>query len=405
MSAWYPGTVYYDTARLARETNAVVFGAARTVDRHVAPRLRRLDESDEFVMVGHYGYSQILSATRAPAYVTGCDTEGLVLVPYDLYAFNFGWGVRYDDFSAFYAASAAGGAFVLGAQERVLWGMTLPPFGLGYAVTAPVFGARDFAVTRPAEEVSDPVREEYNRMTLDYVAGLQYGNDLFAVRAGYVASAGAYGHAEIVGLRLFATSVLSNEFEDLSYLTAGISSLRAFSEDLQQQIGRTALFVRKLQYDSPRLTQPATWEPIGPGTHAIDFWTTHLEQTDVADYVDLQLAAAFRPKTLLHIGRVGVHTKGHRLEEMLADDPEGVEDLEEGVPSAGVTLGVIGVPAMPYYAEEGGTAFSATAEARVTSAEYAIRLLYQYNDPELIAMFPFAIGASAFSANFTLTLR
>lgn len=402
---WYPGTVYYDTARLARETNAVVFGAARSVDRNVTPRLKRLGESDDFVTVGYYGYSQILSATHAPAYVTGCGTDGFVFVPYDLYAYSFGLGFRYEDFSAFYSASAAGGAFVLGAGDRLFYGMGTWLSGFAYGLAAPAFGAQDFAVKRPMEETTDPVAEEFNRIQLDYIAGAQYEHEYFRIRAGYVGSSGAYGHAAITGLRLFATSVLTNEFKDLSYLTAGLSSLHAFSEDLYEQVGRTALFVRKLQYESPRLSQPATWEAIGPGTHAVNLWTTHLEQTDIADYFDVQLAAALKPSTSLHIARAGVHTKNHHFEELLADDPDLVENIEEGIPSAGLTLGLVNVPRMPYYAEAGGTVFSATADLRATFTEYLLRLRYQYNDPDVLAMFPFAVGASALSLDLALTLR
>jgi len=402
---WYPGTVYYDTARLARETNAVVYGATQTVERELAPFLRRQDEDDEFVVTVFYGYSQIRNAARAPAYVTGCDEQGFVFVPYDLFAYNMAFGFRYEDFAAFYSASGAGGAFVSNGLDRFAQGLKQWNMGIVNSVAAPLLGDRSVAVSGFDMEDSDPVAEEFNRIELDYIVGAQYENEYLNARAGYVASSGFYGHAEVRGLRLFATSVLTNEFEDLAYIAAGFSSLRGFSEDLQEAIGRTSLFARKIQYESPRLTQPATFERIGPGTNAIDFWTAHLEQQDLADYIDAQLAVAVQPRTLLHIGRVGVHTPNHHVKELLAENPEAVKDVKEGV-SAGLNLGVVNLPPMPYYAEKGGAAFSATAEVRANiKNEMSLQLMYRYNDPDLLAVFPYAVGASAFTVAFNVAGR
>ena len=399
---WYPGTVYYDTVRLARETNAVVYGAAQTVEREIAPFLRRQGERDPFAMTVAYGYSQIRNAAQAPARVTGCDNDGYVFVPYDLYAYSLALGFRYEDFAAFYSASGAGGAFVATGMDRGFQGVMQWNMGIFNGVLAPLLGDRSVAVKGMGDD--DPVAEEFNRIELDYVVGAQYENEYVSARAGYVASSGIYGHAEVRPLRLFGTSVLTNEFDDLAYVAAGFSSLGGISEDLQEAIGRTSLFARKIQYTSPRLTQPATFERIGPDVGSIDFWTAHLDQKDVADYFDAQLALAVQPQTLFHIGRVGAHTEHHHFEEWLAENPEKV--VTDGfLPSAGLSLGVVNLPPMPYYAREGGAAFSATADVRMSRAEGSVQLMYRYNDPDLLAVFPYAVGASAFSANLNVVTR
>lgn len=398
----YPGTVYYDNVLTAQSQNATVFGAARTLDREVSPYVRRLSEKDDYAFAIFYGWSMTENAARVPATMSGCGKDGLAWLPYDLHSYNMAFAFRFDNVTFFYSAAGTGGAFVADAGDRA-WTGGLSWLGAWlYSYMAPFVGSKTIGIGGGMNHAAVGGKK-YDQLRMDYTTGFEYDFSKVAVRAGYVGSKGLYANVEAPDLRVYATSVLNESFSNLAYLSAGLYSLRSVSKELKESKGMTSIYGRKVQSVGVDRTD-FNQEVLDPAIRNFDFWTAHLEHRDLKELIDFDVAASVYPKPAFYEGRIALHTPKHNWESQLLDRATRGADRYEGY-SAGVHAGVVNLPSLPYYASEGGRVFSFSAEARAFYGGAVLRLMARYNDPDLLAIFPYATGALQFSALVNVVKR
>lgn len=397
----YPGTVYYDNVLTAQSQNATVFGASRTLDREVMPHLRKQTDKDDFAFSIFYGWSTTQNAARVPARMSGCGNDGLGWLPYDLHSYNMAFAFRFDKLSVFYSAAGTGGAFVADSGDR-LWAGGLSWVGsFFYSYLAPLVGSNTVSMTGPNHAAAGG--KKYNQLRMDYTVGLEYDFARLNVRAGYLGSKGIYTNLDAPDLRLYATTVFNESFSNFAYLSAGFYSLRSLAKDLQDKAGMTSIYGRKVQSLGVSRTD-LTADVIEPAIKTFDFWTGHLDHKDIRKMVDLGVAAGVYPKPGFHEGRIVLHTANYNWEARLMDR-SWRGDHQATDFSGGIQVGMVNLPSLPYYAREGGQVVSLSAEGRVFVNAAVFRILARYNDPDLLAVFPYAKGAWQFGIHLNVVKR
>jgi len=176
---------------------------------------------------------------------------------------------------------------------------------------------------------------------------------------------------------------------NIPYLRTGIDRLPL--DELGMEGAMSSLFARKVRMVAPFEPQAnATQDEFAKLRDASSFdrWTGHLQQLSIAKHIDVLAAADFRSGVSLHELRAGWHSEGfHRI---VPTDPDDEVQPEEGW---GIHAGYINVPDMYYYGLQGGAKLSFSAEARAPAG----RIKISRNDPELLAVFPFAYDAWSLS--------
>lgn len=209
--------------------------------------------------------------------------------------------------------------------------------------------------------------------------------DVATARAGYlngVDESGFYANASIDPAKLFATAALSERFQNLATLIAGFDRIPMPLDAL----GNTSLFGRKLQFGSPGLVG-SDGLPVADRASRFDFWTAHIEQQNLGQWVDLKYAHEIEPEPRLHFAALSVHNPGYY--------PVRAGDGSRG--GGGGFSGSAGVVRMPTIASmgvRGGIKPYLDAEVGTTSLsdklDFRGSLRIRYNEPEFVTLFPFA---------------
>jgi hypothetical protein len=365
--------VAFNTVLRASDTNASVFGAANMAEQVVFPALRK-DEDFVFRFVSNTIYGGL---TVPVDYLNSQGNVAVGMHPVDFSAVSLCAGYRLGDLGLFYASSMTGTVLAPNIGGRAVNG-TFWAFDLAMAS---VGGAK-------VEELSDESDINGGNTQADFIVGAQYDLGFVQARAGYVGTTGLFTNVSQSDLRLFFTSVFEAEMGNVPYLRTGIDRLPLDELDLEGAMA--SLFVRKVRMVAPFEPQANAAQDLASLRDAASFdrWTGHLQQLSIAKHIDVLAAADFRSGVSLHELRAGWHTEGfHRL---VPTDPDDDVQPEEGW---GIHAGYIHVPDMYYYGLQGGAKLSLTAEARAPVG----RIKISRNDPELLAVFPFAYDAWSFS--------
>lgn len=365
-----PNNVAYNTVLRASNTNAAVFGAASMAEQVVFPALRR-DEDFVFRFVSNTIYGGLVVPVD---YLNDQGGVARGMHPVDFSAVSLCAGYRLGDLGLFYASS--------------MTGTVLAPNTAGRAVNGTIW-ALDLAMASVGgtrvEEFSDDADINGGNTRADYIVGAQYDFGFFVARAGYVGTTGLFTNVSQSTLRLFFTSVIEPEMGVLTYLRSGTDRLPL--DDLGLEGMMTSLFARKVRVVAPFETQAnTTADQYAELRDAASFdrWTGHLRQLSIAKRFDLLAAADFYDGVSLHELRAAWHSEGfHRV---VPTDPGDDVQPEEGW---GIEGGYIQAPDMYYFGLKGGAKLSISVEARAPAG----RIKISRNDPDLLAVFPFAYDA------------
>ncbi len=372
-----PGTVSYNTVLRASDTNAVVFGASSIAEQVVFPALRN-DGDWVFRLVSNTIYGGL---TVPVDFMNDQGSVGVGTHPVDFSAVSLCGGYRFGDLGIFYASSMTGTVLAPNTGGRAIngtiWALDLAAASVG--------GTK-------VEEFSDTTDINGGNTQADFIVGAQYDFGVVQARAGYVGTTGLFTNLSQSDLRLFFTSVVEAELGNVPYLRTGIDRLPL--DELGMEGAMSSLFARKVRLVAPfDLRANATQDEIAKlrDASSYDRWTGHLQQLSIAEHIDVLAAADFRSGVSLHELRAGWHSTGfHRV---VPTDPDDEVQPEEGW---GIHAGYIHLPDMYYYGLQGGAKLSFSAEARAPAG----RIRISRNDPDLLAVFPFAYDAWTLSWEF-----
>jgi len=225
--------------------------------------------------------------------------------------------------------------------------------------------------------------------SIDSIAGLSLDAEFVELRAGWVSSQGVHFSVSETTVGFFGNTVLRDGFSDLSQFAIGAKRVRW--GEVSQWIGRSTLFGRGLPLVE---SQPQQQEDQGT-----DLITTHVEQTEIAERVDVIVSVASQPNAFLHEAQLALHTRGYY-------------DLNgDFVPKMLVRGGIVTLPEQWYYAQPGGQYIHFRYEAGFrfpvggdTSKIGELSMALLVNDAEHLALYPFAVNSAHYRFNFTMRL-
>jgi hypothetical protein len=381
-------SVQADVAQRAARQTATFYGTASSLERNVFPMLPDADVGFVFGIEQNW----LINVTHVPM-----DTHSPIPeqrfqnAAMSTYAANVVMAYKFDQtFGMFYGTSLSTAFFPGSTEDNRMAVAGLAPLGLIFyqVPTAPLSIGR--------VNVLPTLADESFGISADWVLGGRANVAGTSMYLGYLGSSigdGVYTNVTQDKLRLLlSTAIGGTTFEDLFYLKAGFDRARGLlegklfedldapidsvSDEVPDPIGKTSLFVRRLQFVPPQPTIPidATDE-----LRRVDFWTGHLEQLNIAQLFDVSIAAAADP-FLLHEAIVSVHTPGY-------DELSGEAGFWNG---ARLSLGMVELPPMTYFAQQGGKKFMFAFESKAGStATFSIR----HNDPNILGIFPYAYDA------------
>ncbi len=159
-------------------------------------------------------------------------------------------------------------------------------------------------------------------------------------------------------------------------------------------MGRTSLFGR-----GPPLTEAS--ERDGERFAPEQLLTGHFVQDSIAGVLDLAAAYALAPTPQLFEGRIGLHSAGfHDIASggASAAEPPSPDDITLGYLIQG---GVVQLPDLWFYGVEGGARPQFRVEMSAGAPQYAFHLTVMMNEPEVLALYPFAVRA----AHYRVSMR
>lgn len=345
--------------RQAAEDNSALYGAVGVAERKVLPMLHEHEDMGMFV----YEHHVLLGATHVPAVAAGSCEDSYLHSPVDLASGSIAFAFSRGDLGAYYVASVTIAEAYGSGPTRFLLNYAVPFTSAFYGLAAPFL--------KNSSEVGGS-----GAYGVDYVAGAEYTPGTFAFRAAYIGSQGAYLQAAESRSGAFVGVAANEAFARLPYLRGGLQRLALPQKG--DRLGVSSLFARKMEL--PALSS----EPAAQDDR--DFWSGHLAQEGMLGWLDLVGAYAVRPTPFLHELRVGAHSEDY-LE---------LKKNREGWGWGGL-VGVASVPPATDLGVEGGTLPSASLQAvygvdgRRSYFRWDISL--RYNDPEVLARFPYAENA------------
>jgi hypothetical protein len=380
------GSSGFENARHAFRTTGQTYSATAYAERNLFKHSADDDATGDI----SYDFFQMVKAATVPSHEPRAGGEelcpasyGVSLRPVDVQAVAMGASFHKGAWGGFYAASVA-------------YGNTAMPnnFVRGQILFAqPIYAATTLAVA-PLARNGLRTQEGASSFALDWVAGATYTHPFFGVRAGYAGSRGFYANVVDNKLGMFVSGLLGGQDRAgglLSYVRMGFDRLVA--NKLVKGMGLTTLFYRDLPYG----LQPSPAAPAAAVDEGGRLRTVHFAQQNLARYVDVEAAYGLRPTSFLQHAILGVHA------------PDYVTGRKGKGPEAGFVWnlrgGLVNVPAQAMFGLEGGRYLSAKAElgakldvgtregARIVGA-----LLI--NDPELLALYPYAVDATTFRLHF-----
>ena len=378
----FDGTTRYDAAIQAAMTNARVYGAVGSLERNVMPNLT-LENSFVAVLENN----QLWSAARIPGRCTGsalgaCKNGRLALYDVDTFASSLALGARFDYFGIFYAASVTGTAVFDDSLTRYFgYNGIVPAYGMYYSLAAPF-----------SDTSTDPGLGKVQR---DWIGGVSLDSQFGHMRVGYLGSSGLFTNITEEHVRAFLTAVVQDQFKELPLFKGGIDRLpwRFLDQEVQPYVGMTSAYARKVQFVSPALqgAEPEPREALEERATA-DFWTSHFEHRGLGSVLDFAAAWGMEPNAFLHELRGAIHTPGFHLPGV-GPDPLGGDygDLNAG--GGLLSVGMVRLPRMPEMGVDGGKKLTVSFEAQGRFEGGFLKLSIRKNDPETLAMFPFAQDA------------
>jgi|GEM_PF-1600110 len=378
------GTAGYRNARSAITTNATTYGAAQWAQRNLFPLVHGPIHPDHWT--GGWGTETnlVFTATRVPSLELGypfgsCPYNYRVSMrPLDLGASNFGFAARRGRVGLFYAASMtwSSPAFANNAARGMMTGSYAIWGGVG-AIAAPLMGKLDYDTG-------------VGTITADWIAGASIDATYVQAEAGYVGSQGFYGNVEEGRVGFFGSALLQRGLKGLPFFKAG-------ADRVESPAGMSSVYARKLPLQALPRYLDTTGTPA-PGTDdqiEDSLQTAHLEQRNLGGRFDLLAAYAWKPRPQLFDAQAAIHSKGYHQARAANDAAEQSQGMT-GQESTGWIIqgGVVNLPDLWYYGVQGGIHGSAHLEVTGTLAEGLYvqgRLLW--NDPELLALYPFAYDA------------
>jgi hypothetical protein len=359
------GTVPYGVGRQAIETNANAYGAVALAENTL------LAGDGKFIGVtGHALYN----VARLPA-IAACPTDlNYGTMGLDVYASAGGLMIPFEALDGklvgrvFYAGSVSG-SLVQFPSDKYLYNRIFSTefYGAGSILTAYA------APLAPLLTRNDGIQT----MVGDFVIGAEIGlpdhPDVAALRLGYVYSQGLYSNLNSKRTFLFATALLTDRFALLALARAGLERV-----PIQDMVGKTSLFGRNQVIKGTPASEPAT-EANAATFGKIDLTTLHFAQDDIGGgYVGVSAALAVRPRVFLHEASLTLNLFPMDL------------DLGEPIRAIRLHAGVEELPAMPWYAVDGG--LQPYFDLTVFDSVHIRR-----NSPETLLLFPYAQGATEVS--------
>ncbi len=375
---WQPigGTAGFANGLAAIRTNAQTYGAG-------AFARERLRGDDVLALDMHV----VVGAAQVPVWcsdTTGKHAQSVYSQPLDVGATNLGLAIPLIQDGplnlrarVFYASSVA--QAVMGARA-LSWSM--PLLNLYPAVAAPVIGRSSTG-------------RGLTMYAVDWIGGGYLASDIVSVQAGYTGTRGLYVDVTQEKVALFFNTVLGDgvSLSDAQYLVGGVQQF-----DVEQLgaddpgFGLVSLFYRDLP-------QADADEEVGGGAGLVDrLQTGHFRQEDMFGRYDLRAAWQFGAQGRLRELAVAYHTEGwyqrehrERQEERLFYARAGIVNLPDQ-PTLGVRGGVRPTARLDYIYDVG------------TTETLALRASFQYNDPDLLDLYPFAYNALGVHVELTMSL-
>ena len=343
----------------AATDNTNLYGAVGTAERKVLPAMH----AHEVVGIMVFEQHVLAGALHVPAEAGGDCPYSTIRSPVDLTASNWALAWSGEDVGVFYNASVTGAYAAGSGATRAMTGTVATVASIYHGLAAPFFPTG-------SKQSDDGV------ITWDWIAGGEATPGTFAIRAGYVGSKGAYFQAAESRSGAFFGVASNQTFAKLPYLRGGIE--RLVMPKWADKAGRSSLFGRKLVL--PGAVGASANEPDN------DFLTGHIAQEGIYRVVDVWATYAVKPTPFFHELRVGGHTPNYL----------GIDEDDEGWGARG-TAGFVTMPTRIDLDVEGGRRFSGTLEVNYQvpgMADYAlIEFSLRYNDPEVLAVFPYAEDA------------
>lgn len=390
-SAPIVGTSGYRNARAAMTTNAQTYGAASFAERALFPAMHAEGEANEGPWISTaIENSLAFTAARVPSveldYPGPCPADHrLSMRGLDLGSAAFGLGASFGPVGVFYAGSAtwSNPAHSLILARGMLTGSYLG-FGWMGASLAPALMGFD-------------VETGLLSIQTDFLIGASVDAAVATAEVGYVGSTGGYAHVRESNIGFFGSGLVKS---------GRIPFFRLGAEGVQSPAGQSALYVRRLPIDAlPGSLPDGTAAPADDDLEAT-LQTLHLEQHNLGDHVDLLLAGRWTPDPDLYQLQAAFHSRGYsgNLAGLTEEDAD-----EEAIGGVLVQGGVVDVPDAWYYGVRGGIRPTARLQAGAVMWGYDGSYVYGnakvlFNDPELLALYPFSVNAVAISWEIRVAL-
>ncbi len=384
------GTAGFENARAALQVNQNTYSATAFAERSLFPVAREKDSPEDggtFAAQWTFTFNaaQVVSFDDSAEGNGNCPSNYRVQVrPLDMQAGNIGVTGHWGNFGLFYSSSITFGqqAYPNPFLRGMLWLGAVPMYAGTLAALGPISGGW-------------ATQEGASAFAMDWIGGLRYETKRVHARAGYAGSQGLYADVGEDTLGLGVSSVLRFDgVSVLGQLKAG--GTRMPVKRLSKPLGYSSVYLRDLSFGPPVIEGVATAETeAASGLDGLlggvgRLRTTHVEQDDLFEWVDVHGAYATRPTKQLHLLTLGVHSPGFHAKR-------------SGTTGTGFLgqAGMVRLPGQPIFGVEGGTYVSARVEGRAMSKDGKIGGggTVLFNDPELLALYPFATNVSSWSFN------
>lgn len=390
------GSSGFNNAQTGRRTNRNTYSAANFAERAL------IDDSPEFQW--SLEWNATFNAARVPTLcgdddLASTDKQRIYAEPLDLYASNMAISFETHSVGAFYSASVT--QSVTGQRWFAVPSLIIQLYPM---VSAPFVG-----VWQTGDGVAS--------YSLDWIGGAHVDTRWFGARVGYTGIGGGYASFDERIIGAFGTLAIPLDGTDpfagqtpWSFLKAGVDRFdlsKVGLKDVAKKVGLTSVFFRDLPYGDALLDVAqgaAAAVKDGDGGVAEQaqalaegrLRTIHLEQANVWERFDLDIAVAVSPEVQLYDSMIAFHSPGYVRGRLIDKNAHARFEESEGFL---LKAGVVTLPAQYSLGVEGGTFFTARAEYRSKLGVYVILL---FNDPEQLALYPFAVNA--LSARVSLTL-
>ncbi len=386
------GTSGFSNARHALRTTTQTYSAANYAEKHLFPHRPKDGKGG----AGSFEFFQMIKAVEVPAFepsagsadfdgaATNCPAEYRVSMrPLDLQALALGGLYQNNQFSAFYAASVAYGNTAM--PNNIVRGMILfaqPMYATVALMAAPLTGS------------GWSTQQGASAFAMDWVAGVSWTGSAASVRGGYAGSRGFYTNVAENNVGLFASGLLGGRDTNgalLGFLKAGVD--RFNWRKVSEGMGLTSVYLRDLPYGAEP-AEGAVPEQSGLLSSVGRLRTGHFEQANLGKHVDLGASYTLAPVTRFYDASLAVHSANWVLPRKAGEQKQGEWG---GFYARG---GFVDLPGQATLGIEGGRVFTLRVEGGIgfggddAWGRGSIALLL--NDPEVLALYPYAINATTF---------